>query len=140
MLTKIQQFCSKCIRSIVESNNKEQHNNARQSETDEEWKETHKTNQQIRRDNAVPTIESKIYSEKLCCAYRWKSTNANAYLNNQEELEADLSYLNIKCERLKNIINEKLKNNVQTDRPQNLGRLHIFHKKRGETSDNQLLG
>ena len=101
MTIKLQQFCSKCIRDIAETNKNNQQNGTMQNETSEEWERKHKTNKQIRRENNLPTIESGIYSEKLCSIYRWETTNANTFLDNKDEMNSGLNRLNTLRNRIK---------------------------------------
>ena len=59
MQIKIQQFASKCIRSILEDG-------GNFGENPDEWANEHDANEEIRRANGIPTIESKLKDEKLC--------------------------------------------------------------------------
>ena len=74
-----------------------------------EWANEHKTNENIRRGHRIPTIESEIKGEKLCNIYRWRTTNSSTYLNRQQAYNAEINYLNIKCEDFKEILNNKNK-------------------------------
>ena len=102
-MIKLQQFVSKCTRDIVEAGdrNKERSN---QTESHEEWKEKHQANIQIRKTNRIPTLESKLYGEKLCDIYRWYTKKASTYLNNKNEFEADKNHHEILWGRLQQII------------------------------------
>jgi len=63
MMMKLQQSRSKRIRNITEEGDKNGHTEHEQIESDETWKRKHKTNEQIRTENGIPTIESEIYGE-----------------------------------------------------------------------------
>ena len=132
VIIKLQQFCSKCIRDIAETNENKQHNNTEQNETSEEWERKHKTNKQIRGENNLPATESKIYSEKLCSIYRWETTDANTFLNNQDEFSADLSHVGTLCIRLKDINQGKMNNNVLNESEQKRWDDFITHHKKDE--------
>ena len=96
MQIKIQQFPSKRIRSIVETNEQEE------NETND-WGGNRLTNF-IMRKQQIPTIQSELYSGELCDIYRWYATKESTYLNNQNSYRADIAYLEMKCNRIKQII------------------------------------
>jgi len=126
IVIKLQQFRTKCIRSITDVNKNNDQRNNTQTETEEEWKEKHKTNEQIRKGNMIPTIESKLYGEKLCNIYRWETAKANTYLNNQDELNDDINHISTLCDRLKKVINKKNNNILNKNEQQSWGRLHLL--------------
>ena len=67
----------------------------------------------LRRDYNTPTIEPKIYGEKLCNIYRLHTIKENTLINNQNEFNADINRLNTLRARLKEILNGKDKNETQ---------------------------
>ena len=136
MIIKLQQFCSKRIRDITETNKNNQQNGTAQNETSEEWERKHKTNKQIRRENNPPTTESEIYSGKLCIVYRWKTTNANTFLGNEDELNGGANHLNTRCNRLKDIYQGKMNNNVLNMNEQRNWDDFISFIKKGENKYN----
>ena len=73
---KLQQFKSRCLREITYPN----------SQTHEEQE----NNEALRKKYCVPTFYSQLHSGKIKDIYRWKTTLAPAYLNNQQEMENEL--------------------------------------------------
>jgi len=115
MQIKIQQFTSKCIRNIVEASNRNDNNNVNE---DGNWKTNHSTNKQIRITYGIPTIESRIFAEKLCDIYRRYATKSSTYLNNSTEYDMDINQLNRMIRNKQGLINSKNKNDVLTQNEQ----------------------
>ena len=96
---------SKCIRGIVEAGKK-------YNEDEEDWAKEHETNGEIRRDNGIPTLESKLQGGKLCNFHRWATARSSAYLNDKNKQKAEVEHLSTQCERAKRIIQSRKQNNV----------------------------
>ena len=105
MQITIHQFSSECIRCVVEDGKHFGGN-------PDEWANEHDKNEEMRRINGIPTIESKLRGGQLCNIYRWYATKAIAYLNNKSFYRADIEHLSLKCERMQLIIRQKRKNYV----------------------------
>merc|ERR1712112_589270 len=67
----------------------------------------HDANEEIRRTNGIPTIESKLQGERLRNIYRWYTTKAITYINSKNNYQADIEYLNLLCDRMQIIILKK---------------------------------
>ena len=121
---KIQQFASKCTRSIVEANENTKMTGKTGSRTN------HLTNKKIRIKHGIPTTESRIYAEKLCDIYRWYTAQSSNYLNNTEEYDIDMNYLNHNIKNTQDILTRQRKNDVlEQNEQKQLGNINAFCKK-----------
>ena len=86
-ISKLQRFYSKCIRVISEGTYKEN------------CKKT--SNQKIREENNISTIESKLKYYRLNLYYRLRGTYSIAYLNDKEYINNELKTLDTHINKLK---------------------------------------
>ena len=91
---KMQQFASKCLRSIIYGKNIINENEQRI------------TNYDLRAENNISTTHSQLTRDKICDIYRWKTSLSPSYLNNKEDCENMLNMWRILWNRMKNIINK----------------------------------
>ena len=97
---KIQQFESKCIRSMAEEG-------ITYGENLNNWGQERETNENIRRAPRITTTESEIYGGKLCNIHRRYTTKAGPTLNNINEYNAEINYMRADCTRIQQAIKEK---------------------------------
>ena len=129
---KMQQFASKCLRSIVYGNNAINENEHRN------------TNYDLRVENNISTTHSQLIRDKICDIYRWKTSLSPSYLNNKEDCENMLNMWKKLWNRMRNIINKiKDENEINEEEKElyetfkKLVRKELWTKIKGIISENE---